>query len=57
MRRTRQAIAMDMADAEIERRRSQWFSDGIQVSSVPWADGTRHKLLWMPPPRVAAPSP
>ncbi|MFE8960360.1 hypothetical protein ACIP17_14390 [Streptomyces iakyrus] len=38
MRRTRQAIAMDMAGAEIERRRSQWISDGIQVSSVPWAD-------------------
>ncbi|MFF8934998.1 hypothetical protein ACF08O_09795 [Streptomyces paradoxus] len=38
MRRTRQAIAMDMAGAEIERRRSQWFADGIQVSSVPWAD-------------------
>lgn len=29
---------MDMAGAEIERRRSQWISDGIQVSSVPWAD-------------------
>lgn len=27
-----------MAGAEIERRRSQWISDGIQVSSVPWAD-------------------
>ncbi|MEU0170786.1 hypothetical protein ABZ214_35950 [Streptomyces iakyrus] len=38
MRRTRQAIAVDMAGAEIERRRSQWISDGIQVSSVPWAD-------------------
>ncbi|MFF5964040.1 hypothetical protein ACFY64_09860 [Streptomyces collinus] len=38
MRRTRQAIAMDMAGVEIERRRSQWISDGIQVSSVPWAD-------------------
>lgn len=29
---------MDMAGAEIERRRSQWNTDGIQVSSVPWAD-------------------
>ncbi|MFJ3618934.1 hypothetical protein ACIPSH_12390 [Streptomyces iakyrus] len=38
MRRTRQAIAVDMAGAEIERRRSQWISDGIRVSSVPWAD-------------------
>ncbi|MGW6641065.1 hypothetical protein [Streptomyces iakyrus] len=38
MRRTRQPIAMDMAGAEIERRRSRWISDGIQVSSVPWAD-------------------
>ncbi|MFE8988612.1 hypothetical protein ACFYMI_12310 [Streptomyces collinus] len=38
MRRTRQAIPMDMAGAEIELRRSQWLSDGIQVSSVPWAD-------------------
>ncbi|MFB6843738.1 hypothetical protein ACFCXS_02495 [Streptomyces sp. NPDC056373] len=38
MRRTRQAIAMDMARAEIERRRPAWASDEIQVSPVPWAD-------------------
>ncbi|MFF7867274.1 hypothetical protein ACFZCT_12510 [Streptomyces qaidamensis] len=45
MRRTRQAIAMDMAGAEIERRRSQWIADGIHVSSVPWADDREQLAL------------
>ncbi|MZF83754.1 hypothetical protein [Streptomyces sp. SID5643] len=45
MGRTRQAIAMDMAGAEIERRRSQWLSDGIEASSVPWADERERLVL------------
>ncbi|WP_328342428.1 hypothetical protein [Streptomyces violaceus] len=38
MRETRHRIAMDLAAAEIEKRRSQWLADGVQVSRVPWAD-------------------